>query len=179
MTKLARRGPPRIGVKLALIVHPLYTRMVAPAQVSGASKSCGLAPLMVTPAMVKAVGPRLTMWRTCVALLVLTSCVPKDSMSGMSTMAGGDAAAVELGRPTSVGMGRPLAGGMGRPVAVGRGVAVAVGRGVAVAVGRGVAVAVGMGALVAVGMGALVAVGMGALVAVGVGRCRVRSSLPT
>jgi hypothetical protein len=73
--------------------------MVVPAQPSEALKSWGLVPMILTLAMVKAVGPRLTRWMTRAALVVWTSCVPKDSVSGMSTRAGGDAA---VGTGTSV-----------------------------------------------------------------------------
>src|SRR2546423_7842389 len=79
--------------------------MVVPAQASEALKSRGLVPVMLTLAMVKAVGPRLTMWMTCAALVAWTSCAPKDSVSGMSTRAGGDAAAAGMGVPVAVGMG--------------------------------------------------------------------------
>jgi hypothetical protein len=74
MTKLARRDPLRLGVKLILIVQPLYALMgvpmVMPAQASEALKSRGLVPVMLTLAMVKAVGPRLTMWMARAALVV-------------------------------------------------------------------------------------------------------------
>ena len=112
MTKLARRGPSRIGVKRILIVHPLYAPMVVPmdvpAQASAALKSRGLVPVMIRLAMATAVGPRLTMWMGRAVLVVWTSCVPKDNVSGMSTMAGGDAAALGLDA-AALGLGVPVA----------------------------------------------------------------------
>jgi chorismate mutase len=57
-------------VKLILIVQPLYALMVLPAQASEALKSWGLVPVMCMLAMVKALGPRVTMWRARAALVV-------------------------------------------------------------------------------------------------------------
>jgi hypothetical protein len=61
-------------VKLILIVQPLYVLMVVPmvvpAQASEALKSWGLVPVMLTLAMIKALGPRLTIWRARAALVV-------------------------------------------------------------------------------------------------------------
>jgi hypothetical protein len=70
MTKLARRGPLWLGVKLILIVQPLYTAIVAPVQASEALKSRGVVPVMLTLAMVKAAAPRLTIWMARAPLVV-------------------------------------------------------------------------------------------------------------